>query len=73
MVDAETAYGSEKPMEMVVQYLWVTLQAHRMMDDFLRTQFRQHFEVAPHIGVSYLKQREKAQSKTINQMENICK
>ena len=51
-VEAETAYGSENPTEMVGQYLWGTLQTHRVMDDFLRTQFCQHPEVDPHITLS---------------------
>ena len=48
-VEAETAYFSEAPAVMVNQYLRGTFQAHRVMDKFLRTQFLQHLEVAPHI------------------------
>ena len=70
---------------MMGQFLLGTLQAHQVMDDFLRTQLRQHPEVSPHITlylfehraplveVPALKQRVEAQAKTINQMENTCK
>ena len=72
-------------MEILGKYSGVTLQAHWGIDDFLRTQFLQHPEVAPHITlyilehmdtwveVSSLKQRVKDQDKTINKMEKICK
>ena len=55
------------------------------MDDFLRDQFRQHPEVAPHITlynfehgaprveVLVLKQNVEAQAKTISQMEIFCR
>ena len=56
-VEAETVYGSENPTEMVVQYLWGTLQAHWLMDDFLRTQLLQHPEVDPHITVYLFEHR----------------
>ena len=36
-VEAETTYGSDKTAVMVGQYLWGTLQAHRVMENFLRT------------------------------------
>ena len=84
-VEVETEYGSDNPMEMVGQYLWGTLQTHRVMDEFLQTQFRQHPEVDPHITlylfkhrapqveVSALKQRVEAQSKALNKMEKTCK
>ena len=45
------AYGSDTPSVTVGQYLWGTLQVHRVMDDFLRNQFSQHPEVAPHITI----------------------
>ena len=45
--ELETAYGSEDKVVMVGQYLWGTLQAHKVMDKFLRKQFRHHPEVAP--------------------------
>ena len=48
-VEVETYYGLETLAVMVGQYLWGNLQAHRVMDEFLRTQFRHHPEVAPHI------------------------
>ena len=48
-LDTDTAYVSDNPSEMVGQYLWVTLQAHLVMDDFLLTHFFQHTEVAPYI------------------------
>ena len=38
-VEAETAYGPDTPVVMVVQYLWGALQAHRVMDNFPITQF----------------------------------
>ena len=70
---------------MVGQYFWGTLQAHRGMDDFLRTQLNQHPKVDTHITlylfghrdpqdeVLALIQRVEAQAKNINQMENTCK
>ena len=36
-------------MVMVGQYLWGTFLSNRVVDDFFRSQFRQHPEVAPHI------------------------
>ena len=36
-VDADTAYGLDNPADMVGQYLWGTLKANEVMDDFLRT------------------------------------
>ena len=38
-VEAETAYGPDTPVVMVVQYLWEYLQAHILMDNFPITQF----------------------------------
>ena len=70
---------------IVGKYLWGNLQAHIVMDDFLRTQFSQHPEVAPKITiylfkyrapqveVSTLKHRLEAQDRTMSQMENTCK
>ena len=84
-LDTYTAYVSDNPSEMVGQYLWVNLQAHLVMDEFLMTHFFQHLEVAPHITlyffekrspwkqVSDLKQRVEAQSKTLNKIEKTCK
>ena len=48
-VEADTEYGSNKLSEMVGKYLWVNLQAHQVIDYLLRTQLRQHPQVAPHI------------------------
>ena len=84
-VEAEMEYGSDNLKDMLGQYLWGTLQAHWVMNDFLRTQFRQHPEVAPHIKlylfehraprveVSDLKQRVEAQDKNLNQTGKTCK
>ena len=53
-----------------------------MMDEFMRSQFRQNPDVAPHstlylfeprLKVSALKQKVEAQSKTISQMEKTCR
>ena len=38
-VEWETAYVSYTPALVVGQYLWGTLQSHRVMDNFLQTQF----------------------------------
>ena len=38
-VEAETEYGSDTPLVMVGKYLWGTIQAHRVMNYFLQTQF----------------------------------
>ena len=54
-VEAETAYGSDKPAEIVEKNFWWTLQAHWVMDDFLRTLFHQHTEVAPQITLYLFK------------------
>ena len=51
-------YGSVDNMVMVGQYLWGTLQEHRVMDDFLRDQFRQHLEVAPNITLYLFEHRD---------------
>ena len=84
-VDSETVYDSEDNVVMVGQYLWENLQAYRVVDDLLRSQFRQHPEVAPHITlylfnhwsprveVVYLKHKVQFQPKTIIQMEKTCK
>ena len=65
---------------MVGQYIWGTLQVHRVMDDFLRTQFLHHTEVElyitiylfenrdPRVEVLSLKNRVKAQAKTLSNM-----
>ena len=41
-VDSETEYGFADNVVMVVQYLWGTIQVHRVIENFLRDQFRQH-------------------------------
>ena len=38
-VKSETAYGSEENVVVVGQYFWGTLQAHIIMNNFLRAQF----------------------------------
>ena len=50
-VKEDTTYGSDILTLMVGKYLWVNLKAHKVMDDFLLTQFFQHQEVAPHITI----------------------
>ena len=50
-VEPETAYGSADNVVMVGQYIWGTLQAHMVMDDLLRSQFRQHPEVEPQFTI----------------------
>ena len=84
-VESETAYGLSDNVVLLGQYLWGTLQTHRVMDNFLRVQFRQHIEVAPHITfylfehwsprveVVVLNQKLEFQAKTIIQMEKTCK
>ena len=83
--DSETAYGSADNVVVVGQYLWGTLQAHRIMDDFLRAKFRQHHEVAPHITLHCfehrsprveavtLNQKVEVQYRMISHMEKFCK
>ena len=56
-VEVEIAYGPENRTETVVQYLWVTQHLHRVMDDFLQTQFHQHPEMDPQITVYLFKHR----------------
>ena len=84
-VEADTTYGSNESSVIVGKYLWGNLQAHIVIDDFLRTQFSQHPEVAPQITiylfeyrapqmeVSTLKHILEAQERTMIQMENNCK
>ena len=84
-VELETAYGSGDNLVMVGQYLMGTLQAHRVTDEFLRAQFQQHPEMAPHITpylfehrsprleVAALKQKVESQANTISLMEKTCK
>ena len=72
-------------MAMVGQYLWGTIQAHRFMDEFLRSQLGQHTEVAPYITLylfehqalrvemAALKRKVNLQSKIISQMKKTCK
>ena len=55
--DSETAYVLAYNVVMVGQYLWVTLQAHRIMYNFLKSQFRQHPEVVPHINLYLFEER----------------
>lgn len=52
---AATAYGyaERNPHLMVGQYLWCTLQAHRVMREFMEAGFRRHPKVSPGI-VMYL-------------------
>ena len=47
-VESEMEYVSVDNLLMVYQYLWGTLQAHRVMNTFLKAQFRQHPELARH-------------------------
>ena len=80
-VESEKVYGSGDNVVMVGQYLWGTLQSHRVMGDFLRDQLQQHAEVAPYIilylfehqyprvEVAALKQKVDFQSNSIIQME----
>ena len=70
---------------MVGQYLWGTLKTHRVMDEFLWEQFRQHTEVAPHINIYLfehrasrvevvaLRKKAEIQYETIIQIEKTCK
>ena len=83
--EAEKAYGSQTTEVMVGQYMWGTLQAHRVMNNFLRNHFLHHLEVAPHITlylfkqraprgeVSEIKQKVELQSKTLSQTEKTCR
>ena len=66
------------------EYLWGTLQDHRVMGKFLRGKFRQYMKVAPHITLYIfehrapsveaveLKKKVELQSKTIIHMEKTC-
>ena len=55
-VESETAYGSEDKVVMVGKHLWGTLKVHRVMDNFIRSQFRQYPEVALHITLYLFEQ-----------------
>ena len=35
--DIEMEYVSDTPLVMFVQYIWGTIQAHRVLGDFLQT------------------------------------
>ena len=48
-VRVENAYGETDPNMRVGQYLWHTLQAHRVMDEFKYAQFNQHTNIVPSI------------------------
>ena len=84
-MEPETVYDLVDSVVMVCQYLWGTLQAHRVMDYLLRYQFRQHPEVALHITlylcvhralrveVVVLNQKVEFPDKTIIQMGKTCK
>ena len=84
-VDTKKAYGFENTSVVVGQCRWGALQAHIVMNEFMRSQIRQHLEVAPHIKlylfehrapreeVLVLKQNVEAQAKTISQIENTCR
>ena len=77
--------GSDNQSEMAAQYLWGTLQAHQVIDEFLWKQFFQNTEMAPHIILYIFKHRAllvelyaliknaEYQTKTFNRMENTCK
>ena len=56
-VEADTACVSDNLSEVVGKYLWGNLQVHRVMDDFLQTQFLQHPEVAPQITIYLFEHR----------------
>ena len=77
-------YGLAENVVMVSQYLWVTIQEHRVFGDFIRYKFQQHLEVAPHINlylfehraprveVVALNQKVEVQAKKTSQMEKTC-
>ena len=50
-MESEMPYGSNNQSVMVSQYLWGTLLAHRVMDEFLLSKLLQHPEVVPHINI----------------------
>ena len=47
-MESETAYGSEDQVVMVGQQLWVTLQAHIVMNKFMLSKVQKNTEVYPH-------------------------
>ena len=57
-VESDMAYGSDKPLMMVSKYLCGALQVHRLMHDFLQTQFLHHPEVDPYITIYLFKHRD---------------
>ena len=57
-VEAEKYYWSGTTSVMAGQYLWETFQAHIVIYNFLRSQFRQQPEVAPHIILYLFEHRE---------------
>ena len=84
-MESETAYGLGDNVVIISQYLWGTLKAHRVMDDFLRVHLRQYTEMALHITlylfeqrssmveVEALKNKVEFQSKTITQIDKNLK
>ena len=70
---------------MVVNWFWGALQAHSVIYDLLKSQFRQHLEVYqsisfylfgtqdPPVEFVVLNHRVEDQSKTVSHMENMCK
>ena len=83
-VGAKITYGPEALAIMVCKYMWGTFHSHRVMGNFLSTQFQQHPEVAPQITLhllkhraprveaSEMKQKVEAQEKILTQIKNTC-
>lgn len=49
VAESAYAYSDSNPALMVGQYLWATLQDHRVQKEFLDAGFRSHPQVAPRI------------------------
>ena len=50
-VEVDMVYGSDALEFTVGKYLWGTLKANHVMNEFMNTQFRHHPEVSPHIRI----------------------
>ena len=45
----------EDPIKRGSKYLWLTLQTHRMMKEYVTAKFREHPSIAPMLNISLFK------------------
>jgi molybdenum-dependent DNA-binding transcriptional regulator ModE len=49
------ARSIEEPVARGAKYLWLTLQTHRVMQEYTKTKFREHPSIAPMLNISLFK------------------